>query len=197
MILILTLGLGPSPALPVPAVAADEPCTGGVSVGLAQNIQQIVDAHGPGTTYCLAAGRYQLTAPLRLKTGDVLWGTGPLPSSGTMLVGSRVITGWVGSGSDWYVDGALPASYSDGGRCEDATKNLCKLREDLFRGSSQLLRVGSRAELAPGRFFADYPANRVHVRDDPAGATSQLSRTPAAIAAGSATDVIIRGLGIR
>jgi parallel beta-helix repeat protein len=196
--MILILGLGPSLALPAPVAAAEETCTGGVNVGLGQDIQQAVDAHPAGTTYCLAAGRYQLAAPLRLKTGDVLWGAGPLPSSGTMLVGSRAMTGWIKSGSDWYVDGALPAPYSnDAGQCEDKIKNLCRLREDVFRGSSQLLRVGSRAELAAGRFYADYAANRVYVRDDPTGATMQISRTPAAITVGSATDVVIRGLGIR
>jgi parallel beta-helix repeat protein len=198
MILIMTVALGPSLALPGTAAAADEPCTGGVTVGLGQDIQQAINAHGAGTTYCLAAGRYQLNAPLRLKTGDVLWGAGPSPTSGTMLVGSRVMTGWVKSGSDWYVTGALPAPYvNDVGQCEDKVKNLCKLREDVFRGSTQLLRVATQAELTPGRFYADYQANRLYVRDDPAGATLQLSRTAAATVSNSGTDVTIRGLGIR
>ncbi len=67
----------------------------------------------------------------------------------------------------------------------------------MFRGSTQLLRVATRAELAAGRFYADYQANRLYVRDDPAGATMLVSRTAAATVSNSGTDVTIRGLGIR
>lgn len=180
---------------PTSPVAA-ETCVG-VNVPLNGNIQAAIDAHPDGTTYCLVAGTYRLSAALRLKTGDTLWGAGPSPTSGTMLSGARVLTGWTASGANWYVTGALPAAYTDGGKCEVLSTNLCQKREDVFRNSTQLLRVATLAEVGPGKFFADYAANRVYVRDNPAGVTMQLGRTPQAIAVAGASNVVVRGLGVR
>ena len=170
----------------------------GVSVALGADIQTAVNAHPAGTTYCLAAGLYRLAAPLKLKTGDTLWGAGPSPTRGTMLSGARVLTGWTAAGADWYVNGVLPAAYTDkNGKCEDLSTNLCLKFEDVFRNSTQLLRVATLAALGPGKFYADYAANRVYVRDNPAGYTMQIGRTPTAIAVGTATDVTVRDLGVR
>lgn len=178
------------------STAADT-CSG-VAVPAGGDIQKVVNAHPAGTTYCLAAGLYRLSAPLTLKSRDTLWGAGPSPTSGTMLSGARVLTGWVASGANWYVSGALPPAYQDrNGQCENLTHNLCHKFEDVFRGSTQLLRVPSLNDLGPGRFYADYAANRVYVRDNPAGAAMQISRTRAANSVAGATDVVIRGLGVR
>ncbi|MFC0624456.1 right-handed parallel beta-helix repeat-containing protein [Kribbella deserti] len=178
------------------AQAADT-CAG-VNVALGANIQSVVNANPAGTTYCLAAGVYQLTAPLQLKTGDTLWGAGPSPTSGTMLSGAIVPTAWTASGTNWYASGVLPAAYTDpNGQCENNVANLCRKSEDVFRNSTQLVRVGSLAELGPGKFFPDYAANRVYVRDNPTTATMRVSRTRTALPAGTATDVTVRGLGVR
>ncbi|MBB4908563.1 right-handed parallel beta-helix repeat-containing protein [Actinophytocola algeriensis] len=190
----LVLGLAVAPA----AAAQQADTCSGVTVPLGADIQTAVNAHPAGTTYCLAAGRYRLSAPLRLKTGDTLWGAGPSPTRGTMLSGARVMTGWTASGANWYVSGVLPPAYTDrNGQCEDLTTNLCHRFEDVFRNSTQLLRVASLSALGPGKFYADYAANRVWVRDDPAAVTMQIGRTPAAITAGTATDVVVRDLGVR
>jgi len=178
------------------STAADT-CSG-VTVALGADIQKAVNANPAGTTYCLAAGVHRLAAPLTLKTGDTLWGAGPSPTRGTVLSGARVLTGWVASGANWSVSGALPAAYQDkNGQCENLATNLCHKFEDLFRGSTQLLRVPSLNDLGPGKFYADYAANRVYVRDNPAGVTMQLGRTRAANTVSGATGVTIRDLGVR
>ncbi|MEU4744925.1 right-handed parallel beta-helix repeat-containing protein [Actinosynnema sp. NPDC023658] len=180
-----------------PTWSATATCSG-VNVPLGADIQGAVNANPAGTTYCLAAGTYRLSAPLALKTGDTLWGAGPSPTSGTVLSGARVLTGWVASGANWYVSGVLPPSYQDAnGQCENLSTNLCHKFEDVFRNSTQLLRVASLDQLGPGGFYPDYAANRVYVRDDPAGVTTQIGRTPAANTVGGATDVVIRDLGVR
>jgi hypothetical protein len=193
---VLAVGLTGAPALAAEGAAADT-CSG-VGVAIGADIQTAVNAHPAGTTYCLAAGLYRLTAPLRLKTGDTLWGAGPSPTRGTMLSGARVMTGWVAAGANWYVNGVLPPAYTDpNGQCEDLATNLCRKFEDVFRNSTQLLRVASLSALGPGKFYADYAANRVYVRDDPAGVTTQIGRTSTAISVGEATDVVVRDLGVR
>jgi hypothetical protein len=180
-----------------PASPAAAACSG-VSVPLGADIQSAVNANPAGTTYCLAAGVYRLSAPLTLKTGDTLWGAGPSPTRGTMLSGARVMTGWVASGVNWYVSGVLPPSYEDDdGQCEDLSTNLCHNFEDVFRNGSQLLRVAGLDQLGPGRFYADYAANRVYVRDNPAGVTMQIGRTRAVNTVSGATDVVLRDLGVR
>ncbi|GAB2957822.1 hypothetical protein GCM10027184_00840 [Saccharothrix stipae] len=189
----MLLGSTTSQAAP-PAAAT---CSG-VGVPLGADIQSAVNANPAGTTYCLAAGLYRLPAPLTLKTGDTLWGAGPSPTLGTMLSGARAMTGWVASGANWYASGFLPPSYEDrNGQCENLSTNLCHKFEDVFRNSTQLLRVAGLEQLGPGGFYADYAANRVYVRDNPVGATMQISRTPAANTVGGATDVVIRDLGVR
>ncbi|WP_185444452.1 right-handed parallel beta-helix repeat-containing protein [Kribbella qitaiheensis] len=196
-----------STALALPVAAAVTATTAqavdcvGVSIPLTGNIQTTINANPAGTTYCLAAGVYKLSSPISLKTGDTLWGVGPSPTTGTMLSGAQVMTGWVASGSNWYVNGVLPPDYGSnttGIQCEDNVLNQCWRKEDIFRGSStQLVRVGSIADLAPGKFYADYAANRVYVRDNPTTTTMQISRASSAIASGTTTDVTVRGLGVR
>lgn len=177
--------------------AAADTCAG-VNVALGTNIQSVVNANPAGTTYCLAAGVYRLTAPLQLKTGDTLWGAGPSPTSGTMLSGAVVATGWTASGTNWYVNGVLPAAYTDpNGQCENNVANLCRKSEDVFRGSTQFVRVASLTDLGPGKFYPDYAANRVYVRDNPTTATMLVGRTRTALPSGGATDVTIRGIGVR
>ena len=202
---LLALAISAVIAMPIAAAVTATSAQGvdcvGVAIPVGGNIQATVNANPAGTTYCLAAGVYRLTNPVSLKTGDTLWGVGPSPTTGTMLSGSQIVTGWVASGSNWYVDGALPPDYppnTTGIQCEDNVLNQCWRQEDLFRGSStQLVRVGSVADLAPGKFYADYAANRIYVRDNPTTTTMQLSRASSAIASGTATDVTVRGLGVR
>jgi parallel beta-helix repeat protein len=70
-----------SAAVSVPTLG---PCSG-VTIGASQDIQATIDANPPGTTLCLQAGTFALTAPLVPKSGDVLWG-----ASGTVLTGQDV-----------------------------------------------------------------------------------------------------------
>jgi parallel beta-helix repeat protein len=62
------------------APATVGPCT---NVMPSSNIQAAVDASPPGTTFCFAAGRYALPAPLAPKDGDRLIG-----SPGAVLTGN-------------------------------------------------------------------------------------------------------------
>ena len=105
LVATFAIGLtGVAPAVGVGVgVGVEQDTCSGVNIALGADIQTAVNAHPAGTTYCLAAGLYRLTAPLRLKTGDTLWGAGPSPTRGTMLSGARVMIGWVASGANWYV----------------------------------------------------------------------------------------------
>jgi Right handed beta helix region len=57
------------------AAPTSSPCVGVPVTGEA-NLAVVVGRHGPGTTYCLAAGDYTVSTRPTLQPGDVLWGAG-------------------------------------------------------------------------------------------------------------------------
>lgn len=55
----------------------EAPACSGVPVAAGSSIQAKVDANPTGTTFCLGAGTFRLTSPIRPKSGDRFIGTGP------------------------------------------------------------------------------------------------------------------------
>ena len=181
----------PSPA-PTPSAlpAPPAPVCDGTRVRPGNDVLAVMAAGRPGQIYCLAAGVHRLSGPLSPRPGDTIQG-----EPGAVLNGAVVLDGWRRSGNGWFASGFLPEPYAGKGVCEDDRANPCRLAEQVFRGGTQLRRVLSAGQLGPGRFFADYQANRVWVGDDPAGAQLELSRTRTAIG-GAASGVTVRGLVI-
>lgn len=68
----------------------------GVSVSPATDLQGLIDAYGPGTTFCLQPGVYRLSRAIVPKSHDRIQG-----APGSVLNGSKVVTGFVQSGSYW------------------------------------------------------------------------------------------------
>ena len=92
---------------------------------------------------------------------------------GATLSGAKTLGTWTASGQDWWATrltgangSALPDDPGDGLRCSTAG---CRNPNDVYRDGAQLDRVMSQAALAPGRFYEDFAANRVYVRDNPNG----------------------------
>lgn len=143
---------------------------GGVALTTASDIQAALDANPAGTTFCLAAGTYRATtnfpqAGLAPKANQVLWG-----ANGAILNGAKELTGWTQAGSDWWV--ARPAG-TDAQRLDQDRCSIsgCDNAHDVFYDGAPLVRVTSLAALAPGKFFEDFAAGRVYVRDTPTGHT--------------------------
>jgi hypothetical protein len=59
------------PGLSGPVGPHARPCHG-ITVTAAEDPQRVIDAHPPGTTFCLSAGTHRLQRPLVPKRGDAL-----------------------------------------------------------------------------------------------------------------------------
>lgn len=153
---VLPAGVGPTRHVG----PTEQPCAG-VDLAPGDDIQGAVDAHAPGTTFCLAAGTHRLEAPVVPRAGDSLIGR-----RGAVLSGSKILAGWRPDGRAWSTTGFLPSAPGAGGECADTTPT-CGLAEDVFLDGHRLDRVGSASEVTPGTVHADYATNTITIGDDP------------------------------
>jgi parallel beta-helix repeat protein len=121
-----------------------------------------VQRHGSRTTFCIKTGVHRLTSPTDLRPGDRLIG-----EPGAVLNGSRLLTGWTQSGSNWVISGQTQQHVGDG-LC-DSTHPLCNNKDDVFFDDRPLTAVGSLSAVGPGKFFFDYPNDKIYIGDNPAG----------------------------
>lgn len=133
----------------------------GVRVNTSDDVQEVIDTNLPGTTFCLAAGTYRLEAPLEPKEGDSFIG-----QQGTVLNGSKVLTGWRKNGSVWFAAGFLPPAPGDHGQCLESVPT-CGYTEDIFLDKKRLNRVDSLAAVTTETVYADYRTNTITIGDDP------------------------------
>jgi parallel beta-helix repeat protein len=82
----------------------------GVPIGTRGNAQQVVDAHGPGTTYTVRAGVHLRNFSVRPKSGDTFCG-----EPGAVLDGGRTLrTAFSGRASDVTLDSLTVQKYDSG-----------------------------------------------------------------------------------
>jgi parallel beta-helix repeat protein len=165
----------------------------GVSVSPGQNLQAAVDGSPGGTTFCLRAGVHRLAAAIVPKAGD-----GFVGDPGAVVSGAKDITGlFVFSGGVWVASGQTQRNPVTYGVCNPGF-DLCASAEDVFFDNSPLLRVGSLAQLGPGKFFFDYGSQRIYIADNPSGHTVEAAVATRAFRGWqtNATFVTIRGLVI-
>jgi hypothetical protein len=165
-----TTTVAPTTTTVAPTTTTTAPPTGctGVTVTDGADIQAAIDANPAGTTFCIE-GSHRVATEINPKQDDVLWGVfiGGTPAS---LNGSKLLTSWTASGSDWWAPrpaGASGQSPNDD-RC---AVSGCDNRHDVFYDGTALVRATSLAGLAPGKFYEDFAANRVYIRDNPSGHT--------------------------
>jgi hypothetical protein len=135
-------------------------CTG-VTITKSTQVQEVIDSHPPGTTFCLMPGHYRLEMPLVPRRGDVLIG-----HKGAVLSGSKVLSGWRLEGRVWRTNGHLPPEPNTHGTCDESALT-CTYSEDVFLDKHRLRRVDSESEVTAGTVYADYGANTILIGDDP------------------------------
>ena len=87
---------------------------------------------------------------------------------GAILNGSRLLTGWTQSGSFWVVSGQTQQNYFSGARCAGSTTR-CKVGDDVFFDDKPLQAVTDISQLGSGKFFFDYPNDKIYIADNPSG----------------------------
>lgn len=149
----------------------------GVAVTVTDDVQKVIDAHPPGTTFCLAAGTYRLDMPLVPKRSDVLVG-----HQGATLNGSKILTGWWTDGRVWSTTGFLHPMADNHGECALSVPT-CSYTEDVFFNKRRLRRVSYPSAVTAGTFYADYGTNIITIGDDPRSQLVEQAFAPSLIQA--------------
>lgn len=180
---MLLVGLGLLLGMRAPARA--------VTLTPGDNLQTIIDANPPGTTFTLTAGTFRLqqnSDALYVKAGNTFTGSG---RGVTILSGAKILTGWIQSGTLWYVTGQTQAGFVNGIGCPGSDPGClcytdhprCIYPEELFFDNTRKILIGvhdtiyndSLALVGPGTWYFDYTTDRIYVGDDPTGHVVETS----------------------
>ena len=143
-----------------------------------QDIQASINSLPAGTVFLLKAGLHRLSSPLTPRDDDTFVG-----ELGTVVSGARVLTTLGRSGALWYADGQTQQGQV-AGQCE-AGYPRCSYPEDLFIDDKLLQAVGTFADVAPGKWYFDYAADRIYFADDPIGRRVETSVVRSAFSGGA------------
>lgn len=172
------------------------PLVVGTAVPAGSDLVAVLAAGSAGEVFVLtatAAQPYRVAEVLPLKSGQVLYS-----STGAVIKGSRIETGWTKDGSNplWYKEIALQ-DYANGDvqsnmtgyayRTPGEVDQAVKL-QDTFCDGVQLQRYMQKSNLQSGGFYHDYSANRTWLADDPSGHTIEIAITEEAIHAQSSVE---------
>ncbi|MBO3100533.1 right-handed parallel beta-helix repeat-containing protein [Cellulomonas fengjieae] len=192
-------------AVPAGAIfAAPLGTTGGSGTAASPygSAQTAIDRAPTGSTIVLRAGVYHesVFVPQRKKLVIQSY-----PKEAVWFDGSSRVTGWVRSGSTWYVDGWNYAfdhtvSYirgaDDSSRFVDPAYPMAGYPDQVWIDGAPLAQVGSAGAVRPGTFFVDRGAKRLVIGSDPNGHAVDASTLVKGVQIqGEGTTV--RGLGIR
>ena len=163
-----------------------------VVIAPGENIQAVVDAHLPGTSYLLLTGIHHLQS-VEPKDGDSFTG-----ERGALMSGAVELGPFERRGGYWSAS-APRASAAPTGQCatdpDGAQSDSCTYLEDVFIDSIPLRRITDPAVIGPGTWYFDYDAEMVILADDPRGLMVEISVLRLAFG-GAARNVIISGLVI-
>ena len=164
---------------------ADEPKDGIVSLRPGSDIQEAIDKASSGAKFLFEPGIYRQQR-LRPKDRQEFIG-----KSGTIISGAILLTQWRKdtNANIWIADG-LPPQLKPSGKCR-RNVTMCRFREDLFVDGKLYARVGSKEELAAGKWH--YADGSAYLPIDPAGKTVEMSAGPIAFY-GNAKQVVLKNL---
>lgn len=160
-----------------------------VRVEPSDDLAEVVADNPPATVYRLAAGVHR-GASVRPEDGDSFVGEPGAILSGAVDLSVGAVD-WHRSGDAWYVSGQKQGRAGTG---EIATGGNHRHRrpEELFVGDVRYEHVGSRDRLGPGRWFFDYPADRIWISEDPRGlGRIEASVTEQAFSGEEVRDVVL------
>lgn len=151
------------------------------------DLQALVNAHEPGTTFIFEPGIYRLQ---QITPQDQMRFVG---QPGTVLSGAQVLTDFRQEGPFWYVSGQRQGHDARGaGRCLESAPR-CDYPEDVYFDGQPLTHAAGLDLLVPGGFYFDYVRERIYIADDPTEHIVETSVIPIAFD-GMAWDVVIEGL---
>lgn len=161
----------------------------GIDVSPKDDLASVVRRNPPGTNFCIRGGVHRLSRTVVPREGQHLIG-----EPGATLSGARPVREWteVNSGL-WVAENQTQEVPRSGDGFPSLARPEAAYNEDLFVDDAVFDRVLSRDQLAPGRFYFDYAADRIYIAEDPRGRKIEAAVLPLLIR-GNEHDVAITGL---
>jgi Right handed beta helix region len=150
-------------------------CAGIAVLPGTDNIKKAVAGSPPGSTFCIKYGTHRFTSSVVARRNDKFIG-----ETGTILSGSKVLTTFIREGVYWVATGQtqqeppLPTTVGGYPMCA-TTSPACIYSEKVFRAGIELVQVSTKTALAAGKFFFDYPNDKIYFADDPSGRTVEAT----------------------
>ena len=188
LMLLLSAGAFISMLVFRPPNSLSSSSTATVIVHPGDNIEALVNAHPPNTSFTISTGVYRLES-ISPKDGDSFTG-----ESGAVLSGAEVLTSFTRHDRDWVTSISAKARGSYRGEC-DQDHPACMFPEDLFFDDVPLQRVADLTAVAPGKWYLDYGAGKAYLGDNPNHHKVEIGVVAYAFY-GAAKNVTIRGLMI-
>jgi parallel beta-helix repeat protein len=164
-----------------------------VIINPGDSIQKAVDSNPEGTAFTIKAGVYRLQQVIP-RNGNTFIG-----EPGAIMSGAKLLSSFTQAGNNWVASRQTQQGHG-AGLCRlnpDGVTRYegCQYPEDLFIDNVPLWHVTTLSEVAPGKWYFDYAADKIYFGDNSTGHTVETSVMPYAFA-GSASNVTIRGLTI-
>ena len=151
------------------------------------DINSIVDNNPEGTTFIIKSGIHRMQE-IWPKNGNTFLG-----ETGAIINGGRVLTEFEQDGGLYYAPNQTQEGwYPSSDICLEGWER-CNRPEDLFFDNEPLRHVTSLEDVATGKWFFDYDADRIYFSDNPEGHVIETSITNMAIH-NSGADVTIKNL---
>ncbi len=192
----------PSGAVVV-APSGDDAAAGTAAAPL-RTLARAVERAPEGGTVVLRGGSYHESLVLRKRLTVQSW-----PGEAVWLDGSSRVDGWTASGGAWttrwtldfdpsptYTWGAGEAGAAAGWRFVDPAYPMAAHPDQVWVDGVAQVQVGSRDQLAPGRFYLDRRGDVLHLGTDPRGREVRVSDLQQAVNVRVA-GATLRGLGVR
>ncbi|MCA9881502.1 MAG: right-handed parallel beta-helix repeat-containing protein [Anaerolineae bacterium] len=157
-----------------------------VVIAPGDDIQALVNANPPGTTYILQTGIHRLHT-ITPKDNDTFIG-----EDSAIISGAKLLTEFEQSGDLWFVRGQTQQGTPTGVCEENAPR--CRFGEDLYFDNHPLRHVDNIQAVVPGTFFFDYDADTIYFADDPNGHIVEAAANSDEAFNGSASNVTIENL---
>lgn len=151
------------------------------------SIQAAVEKAPAGAKFLLQPGIYR-AQQVKPKDRQQLIG-----QEGAIVNGAAIVRNWrYDEGEKLWVAADLPEPLRLSGRCEKGVTQ-CRHREDLFIDGKRQVHVGSKDELAPGKWYVE--DQKAYLSVNPGGALVELSFLPVAIF-GDGNGVVLRNFTV-
>lgn len=153
------------------AVYVTPNCSGVAVAPGVDSLKSAVAAAPAGSTFCIKSGVHRFSGAVVARANDKFIG-----ETGAILNGSKLLTSFVREGTRWVATGQTqqephgPAVVGAYAVCFPDSPG-CILPERVFRDGKDLQQVNALADLATGKFYFDYAADKIYLFDDPTGHT--------------------------